>query len=224
MIIPLKKYLFFGVKETIDDFFLRAQNQGFIEFIPPAGRKPVELPVEIQSLLSAIKVLRKLPVKKPYLAGGSSDFALEIAERVLSLKSEIDRLSEEMRILEAEIVRVAPFGDFSMEDIEFIEEVGHRKIQFFCMRCAKRHEVKIPDEVIYVNTAYDLDYFISVNHEQTSYPDMIEMRVDRSVGQLQTQHSFINESLHLLEAELKGLAGHIDFLHHVLLEMLNDHD
>ncbi len=224
MIIPLKKYLFFGVKEAIDDFFLRAQNQGFIEFIPPAGRKPVELPVQIQTLLSAIKVLRKLPVKKPYLGGGSSDFALEIGERILSLKGEIDRLSEEMRILEAEIVRVAPFGDFSMEDIEFIEEVGKRKIQFFCMRTAKSHKYTVPEEVIYVNTAYDLDYFISINQQQASYPEMIEMRIDRSVGQLQTQHAFIKESLHLLEAELKGLAGHIDFLRHVLVELLNDYD
>ena len=34
MIIDVKKYLFFGVKEEIDDFFARAQKMGFIEFIP----------------------------------------------------------------------------------------------------------------------------------------------------------------------------------------------
>lgn len=224
MIIPLKKYLFYGVKEVIDDFFERAQQQGYIEFIHPSGRKPIELPLDIQALLSAIKILRKLPVKKPYIGGGSSAFAVETAERIISLKMEIDKLSEEMRILEAEIVRVAPFGDFSMEDIEFIEEVGERKIQFFCMKTAKSHQITIPEEVIYIDTVYDLDYYISINPEQTNYPEMIEMRVDRSASQLQNHHSFIKESLHLLEAELKGLAGHIDFLHHVLVEKLNDHE
>ncbi len=224
MIVSLKKYLFYGVKETIDDFFAHAQNQGFVEFINPAGRRPLELPTPIQTLLAALKILRKLPVKKPYARGGSSDFAIETAERILSLKGEIDRLAQEMRIVEAEIVRVEPFGDFSMEDIEFIEEVGKRKVQFFCMRTAKRHQASFGDEVVYVNTAYDLDYYMTINREQTSYPGMIEMRIDRSVMQLRHQHSFIAESLHLLEAELKGLAGHIDFLHHVLVEMLNDYD
>ena len=33
MIINLKKHLFYGSKEAIAEFFMRAQKQGFIEFI-----------------------------------------------------------------------------------------------------------------------------------------------------------------------------------------------
>jgi V/A-type H+-transporting ATPase subunit I len=222
MIIPLKKYLFFGIQEDLDHFFERAQNQGYIEFIHPSGKKPVETPTEVQTIVSAIKTLRKLPVKKPYLGGGESAYAVEIASRILVLKGEIERLSEEARILEAEIVRVAPFGDFSMEDIEYIEREGNRKIQFFCVKTAKGHRMNLGDEVIYVNTVYDLDYFITINKEVTHYPDMIEMRVDRSARELEAQLALVKESLHLLEIELKGFAGHIDFLRHVLVELLND--
>lgn len=224
MIIPLKKYLFFGVKGDLDSFFAAAQNQGHIEFIHPSNKRDAELPAEIQTLLAALKILRKLPVAKPFQGGGSTEFALEVAERVLTIKTEIDRLAEEMRILEAEIVRVAPFGDFSIADIGFIEDVGKRKIQFFCMKTAKSHQTNFGNEVIYIDTVYDLDYFLTINREQTSYPEMVEMRVDRPLGELRLHRSFVQESLHHLEIELKNLAGYIDFFHQVLIEALNEYN
>lgn len=91
------------------------------------------------------------------------------------------------------------------------------------MKSKKRHSANLTDEVIYVDTVYDLDYYITINKQQTSYPEMIEMRVDRSARQLQQHQTFVKESLHLLETELKSLAGHIDFLQGILVEMLNDY-
>ncbi len=223
MIIKIRKYLFIGAKEDLDRFFDQAQAQGFIEFIAPSGKKPVEQPADIEHLLAALKILRKQPLKKPYLGGGTAAYAVEIAHRILALKAEIERLREEERILEAEISRVAPFGDFSMDDLDFIEREGRRKIQFFCMKTSKSHLAHDRHNLIYIDTVYDLDYFIAIDSEHVSYPDMIEMRIDRPLGQLQNYLSFIKESLHLLEAELKGFAGHIDFLHHTLIELLNEH-
>ena len=52
---------------------------------------------------------------------------MQVAERVIELKEEIEKLSEEKRILDTEIARVSPFGDFSMEDIEYIEKGDKRE-------------------------------------------------------------------------------------------------
>jgi V/A-type H+/Na+-transporting ATPase subunit I len=221
MIINVKKHLILGVKEEIDRFFERAQQKGIIEFIPPQTRKGMEVPIEIQHLLDAMKILRKLPVKKTYERGGDLEFADETAKRILSLKAEVERLYEEKRLLEAEIVRVSPFGDFSIDDIDFIERVGKREIQFFCMKSAKSHVTNFSDEVVFIASDFDLDYFVTINKEARSYPDMIEMRIDRPLGELQTHLSFVKESLHQIEAELKGYAGHLDFLNEALVERLN---
>jgi V/A-type H+-transporting ATPase subunit I len=223
MIINVKKYLILGVQEDIDQFFDRAQQKGIIEFIPPHAKKGLEVPAEIQHLLDAMRVLRKLPVKKPYEGGGDLQFADETALRILELKGEVQRLYEEKRLTEAEIFRVAPFGDFSLDDIDFIETVGKRTIQFFCMKSAKAHLANFSDEVIFVGSDYDLDYFIAINEEPKNYPGMIEMRIDRPLGELQTHLSFVKESLHQIEAELKGYAGHLDFLNEALVERLNDY-
>lgn len=221
MIINLKKYLFIGAKEDLREFFFRAQDQGFIEFITAKSKKHQELPKEIKNLIEAIKILRKQPVKAPYVGGGDLSFAHEVVQRILGIKAEIDKLMEEKRFLEAEISRVAPFGDFSFDDIAFIENTGKRKIQFFCMKTAKRRKFNLPPEVIYIGTDYDLDYFIAINEYPKAYPEMIEMKFEQSLGELKNYFAFVSESLHQIEAELKGFAGYIPFLKEALLDHLD---
>ncbi|MBI2812202.1 MAG: V-type ATP synthase subunit I, partial [Candidatus Melainabacteria bacterium] len=191
MIIDVKKHLILGAKEDLDTFFDRAQERGVIEFIPTHARKASEVPLQIRHLIDAMRVLRKLPVKKPYLGGGDLQLADETAIKILDLKREVERLSEEKRLVELEIVRVSPFGDFSLADIDFIEKEGIREIQFFCMKTEKAHHTNLSPDLIYIGSDYDLDYFIAINDEPKSYPDMIEMRIDRPLGDLQTHLSFV---------------------------------
>ena len=224
MIIKVNKYLILGAKEEIDRFFLLAQQNGIIEFISPHSKSAVELPLPIQHLLSAMRILRKLPVKKTYEAEGTPALAEEIALKILELKAAVERLSEEMRLLAAEIVRVAPFGDFSLDDLDFIEKTGKREIQFFCMKSGKVPSVHLSKDLIFLCSEYDLDYFIAINKEAKSYPGMIEMRIDRPLGELQTHLGFVRESLQQIEAELKGYAGHLNFLHEAFVERLNEHN
>ncbi len=60
--------------------------------------------------------------------------AEEIALHVIHLKKEIERLSEQIRIIKLEIARVSPLGDFSKNDIACIETQAKKVIQFFCMK------------------------------------------------------------------------------------------
>lgn len=223
MIVNVKKYVILGAKSDLQTFFNRAQEQGVIEFVPPQIRRFVELPEEVQHLVDAIRLLRKLPLKEPYEGPLDLAFADECALRILELKREIDKCAEERRLVEAEIQRVAPFGDFSMDDIDFIQTQGKREVQFFCMKTDKAKTAFIPSEVIYVNTEYDLDYFVAINAAAKQYPGMIEMRIDRPLGELRLHYAFIKESLHQLEAELKGFAGHMRFLQNGLTQRLNDY-
>jgi V/A-type H+-transporting ATPase subunit I len=221
MIIPVKKFLFIGVQEDLDKFFFRAQQQGNLEFISPSGKKLVEHTPEVHALLGALKVLRKVPIKEIYKGPRTVPLALEVAARILTLQSNIEKCFEERRLLEVEISRVAPFGDFSMQDIAFIEREGKKKVQFFCMKTAKSHQTNFGDEVIYISTEYDLDYFIAVNPTARSYPDMIEMHVHHSASELREDLSGVVTALHDFEAELKAFAGYTEFLHEALLEELN---
>ena len=223
MIIDVKKYLFIGAEEDLQKFFQRAQEQGFIEFRAVSAKKPVNLPDSAHHLITAMKILRKQPVKAPYEGPYDHAKASKTASRILEINTQIGVLHEEKRLLEAEIARVAIFGDFSLETIDAIDREGKRKIQFFCMKTAKSHKTNFSDEIIYVGTEYDLDYFIAINPTPAQYPDMIEMRIDRPVGELRKRLAFVLERTHDLEVELKSFAGYIDFLHEALIEELNEH-
>jgi len=223
MIEDVVKYFIMGTQESLDQFFEGAQNQGFLEFISVAQKKPMEVPVAVQNLLSAHKILRKLPLREPYQGGGDLHLAMQISERIIELKEDLEKLEEEKRVLDAEIARVAPFGDFSMDDIAYIEREGHRKVQFFCMKTAKSHKTSLSNEIIYVGTEYDLDYFITISSQPISDPDMIEMRIDAPLGELESRLDFVEDSIHRFETELKEYAGYIDFLHEILMEELNSY-
>ena len=210
-----------GRKESIDQFFDQAQDQGFLEFISVTAKKPMDAPVTVQNLISAHKILRKQPIRDPYQGGGDLHLAMQVSERIIELKEDLEKLNEEKRVLDTEIVRVAPFGDFSMDDIAYIERETSRRVQFFCMKTAKSHKTSFPDEIIYVNTEYDLDYFITISSEPINLPGMIEMRIDSPVGELESRLDFVEDSIQRFETELKEYAGYIDFLHDILLEELN---
>lgn len=221
MIINLKKYFFLGTKSHLAEFFAQAQELGFIEFIRPRFKRSAEIPKEIKCLSDAIKILRKQPVKTPYLGSGDLGYAHEVATHVVSLKAEMEKLFEEQRFLEAEISRIAPFGDFSFEDISYIEQKTKLKLQFFCMKSSKAETMQLSPDLIYMGTDYDLDYFIAMNRQPKSYPAMIEMHFDRSLSELKNYLAFVSEGLHQIHAELKGFAGHLAFLRDALIQHLD---
>ncbi len=210
MIIDVVKYLFVGVPEDLDHFFEKAQKEGFIQFIPSNKKKGADFPQDVQDLINALKALRKQPKMKEFERVERDP--KEVTERILYLKNTIDALYEEQRILDAEILRIAPLGDFSLEEIRKLEHEGHRKVQFFCVKTAKRHKEKLGEDLIYLNTEYDLDYFMSVDEKVRSFPGMIEMRIERSLGELKNRYGELKDSIHNYEGELKEHAGYIHFL------------
>ena len=183
MITKVQKYLIFGVKEDLDLFYERAQTQGFIEFISP--RKLLKhLPEPIQILMSAIKTLKTLPVCEQIEKKLDPEADLSLARRILELKDKIARSYEEKRIWEVEKARIAPFGDFSLQDLKYIEDQGHCKVQLFCAKTGRGEELISNQDLIYVRTEYNLDYFISINPRVKHYPTLTEMRFEHSLAEV----------------------------------------
>lgn len=224
MIVDLHKYLIYGAKEEMDRFFTLAQRAGFLEFIGIWHKKALEIPPNVKRILSAIRILRvwegaeagveMLVPSDPYL----------FAEKVVEVNGALERLFEEERMLRAEIARLAPFGDFSTQDVHFIEQEGKRSIQFFCMKGVHAEEAEIPPELIYLGTEYDLAYFVSISKERTAYPKMIEIQIERPVGMLRERLQDVKRQIAFNEAQLRGWAASSPFLQEGLAEGLNEHD
>ena len=220
MIIDVQKYLFIGVDDDLNLFFERAQKEGCIEFISPTGKRPIDFPDFIQDLLQSIKILRKQPtIKKFHLEENLN--VPSIVSHVIELKSRLESLSENKRIHKAEISRISPFGHFSLEAVEEIKKKTGKRVQFFCCKTAKSHLQELPEELIYLTTEYDLDYFISISQSVVAFPGMIEMRIEKNLSDLETEQWEIIAEMHSVEEELKSHVIYLELLQETLVEKYN---
>jgi len=220
MRIDVKKYLFIGNKKIRNAFFEAAQEKGIIHFIDADPDKPKELPLDVQHIASAIKILRGLPpieqeeINEYHLAEG-------IAEKILHLKHQIERYEEEKRVVKLEIARIEIFGDFSLEDIAYIENEAKRVVQFFCAKKGFVEDPRLPETAVYVGTEHGLDYFISINKKHESYEAMMEMKIEQPLGKLAKRYDHAENEIDKLELRLKDYAKYNQFLHHALIALMN---
>jgi len=222
VIIDVQKYVFIGVREDIEVFFERAQQKGFIEFIHSSGKKIYQPTPAIERFTAALKILRKFPRLKQDERRGSREDALKIADEILHLKAESEKLHEEIRMTYAEIVRVAPLGDFSVEELRFLHQHG-RTIQFFCMKSSKRETLVDSDELIYLNTEYDLDYYMSIAPRPIHPMHMVEMKVELPAPLLKKKMTQLESRLHEVESKMKSWAKSMEFLNEALIDDLNEY-
>ena len=220
MISDVKKYLFIGVQEDIEIFFKRAQEKGFIEFISESGRKTTDYNEKIQGIISALKVLQGQPKKKAAALTKDLD-ATELAQNILEHRDALEKYLEEERLLQAEIGRIEPFGNFSIEDLQKIERESHRNIQFFCIRSGIARKTPLSEELIFISSQYDMDYYITISDKIESFPGMIEMHIGKSLEKLRMELELTRKEIKNCEDELKENAAYIDFLTQHLISEIN---
>lgn len=218
----VKKFLFVGLENEKDIFFKRAQEAGIIHFIGTKSVTPLGLPDEVQNIGKAIKILRGLPVAEQEEI---EDFGIttHLGKKIIDVRDALYALQEEERILNLEISRVEIFGDFSIEDIASIETEGNRKIQFYCAKLGTAEHPDLPNELIHVGSDHGLDYFCAINKQSKQYPKMIEMIIDRPLGQLKKRLAEVQTDIQRKDQLLKSFAKYNQFLHHAFVRQLNAH-
>lgn len=220
MRVDVKKFLFVGLGSQKTEFFKKAQEFGIVHFISPGPSKAKTVPRDVENITHAIKILRSLPVMDQE---DMEDYCLidGITDKILGLKRTIEKLSEEERVLRLEMARVAPFGDFSIEEIRSIEEEAHRKIQFYVAKQKTNDNHIVPDTAILLAGQNGLDYFMAINPTSMQFDKMIEVRIDEPIGVLREKYSQVVQEIHETEKQLKGYAKYNTYLHHALVEKLN---
>lgn len=216
----VKKFLFIGLAEDKEQFFKQAQDQGVIHFIDPFASSHKDIPQDVQRLTAALKILRTLPPREQEenFNGLNAD---HIVDTVLQLHEKNEKLLEEQRILALEISRIEAFGDFSFEDVAYIEKKGKCKIQFFCARLNLFEGEKEPENLIFVVSEHDLDYYIAINDHPVAYEKMIEMKFEHSLGELRRREAVALQEQQKVEHELREYMRYNEFLHHALIGKLN---
>lgn len=222
MRIDVKKYLFIGPETERQTFFSQAQKAGMIQFIRTDGTKGAESPDAAADYAKALKILRGLPVREQ-LEEVDLAAADDIVHEIIRLHDRLTQHAERLRALQLEIQRVALFGDFSMDDIHAIEQQGHRKVQYFCGKAAAVDALEDTDGLIPVGVAHGLHYFMAVNAEPKQYAGLLEMKIDKPLGTLQSERQQLEAESRRDESALKKYAAYNQYLHQAIVHILDEH-
>lgn len=220
MKVPVKKVLFVGSKDAHETFFERAQKIGWFEFISVSGQKPHLFPKPIEELKFAIKILKKQPVKEAQVSVERGKIKA-VVDRITELKLQIDKGHEEKRLLDAEIIKVHPLGDFSLEELTSLEKDTGKFFQFLFVRHERLKKDEIPKDLIFIKRELDFDYYLYITSQKLSHPAFTEVFVRKSLSDLYGDRRNIINHLHDLEKELREFTSYWHDLELVLLEELS---
>jgi V/A-type H+-transporting ATPase subunit I len=216
MRVDVRKCLFFGYEKARKSFFAKAQELGIVHFIDPDKQSRKEVPLQLQQVLQAIRVLRSLPVveQEEEVDSTRSD---EIVKEVIDTKDALDRLLESERLLRLEIERVDVFGDFSPEEMDYIRKEAHRYVQFFQgKRGIASDKENFPEELLYVGSKHGVDYFFSISEKPIFFEGLTEMKVEHPASSVKKNLDVVREKIEQTEKKLKALAKYNAFLHRIL--------
>jgi V/A-type H+-transporting ATPase subunit I len=222
MRIDLKKFLFIGPESVRATFFREAQQAGMIQFLHANTAKIADVPDAASDYAKALKILRGLPVREQVEMDHDTD-ADPIVRTIIALHDAILANGERLRALKLEMNRVEVFGDFSLEDIAVIEREGHRKVQFFCAKGQALDALEDTEGLIPIGVANGLHHFMAVNPQPKHYAGMLEMKIDRPLGDLENEWRTLIADTERLEASLKSQAVYNQFLHQAIITILNVH-
>jgi|688.fasta_scaffold01000_25 V/A-type H+-transporting ATPase subunit I len=218
----VKKFLFVGVSKERSRFFEIAQELGVVHFLETKS-KVKEVPGDVQDNMAAIKILRGLP---PTEQEEIEDYAIAdgLIQKILDLKHKKEKLSEEERIVRLDISRIEVFGDFSRDDIAWLEKETGRKVQFYFTKHGDEEKHPVPEDLIYVGSEHGLDYYVAFNKSLKQFPRMVEMQIPHPLGEQRQKLKEILAEYHAAENRLKGYAKYNTFLHHALIHKLNSYN
>ncbi|MBS0623400.1 MAG: hypothetical protein JSS62_02135 [Verrucomicrobia bacterium] len=218
MRIDVKKCLVMGPMSHQAAFFAQMQALGIAEFIGDSGHKSREMPLEVQSLIDALHILRQMvPVKQIVTADYKS--APMLAAAALEHNEHYERLKERRRVTEIELARLEPFGEFSIEQVRDLQQQTSLIFQFFVAKAEAK--LTIPPEMILISHVNELNYYVHIAQQRVVLEGFLEVVIDQSVQELKHQLAEINKEVDHIEMVLSALAHQKNLLKKGLIDALN---
>lgn len=211
MILDVEKYVFIGHSDDLGLFFQKAQKLGLIEFIDEKSSK-LQLPSHLENMHEAIQILKKQPENDENIPEELNP--VDLVDKILNVNFSIESLYEEKRLVHNELEKIAPFGNFSLTEIKAIESQCDKHMYFYAKKRKKQETSPLPDNLIYIETAYDHDYYISLTRDPVRYPGLFQVTIENSLSDLKEELLVLEKKLHLKRIELKDLAKYLEFLNY----------
>jgi V/A-type H+-transporting ATPase subunit I len=157
MITPMTKYSFLIYHKEYIPFLEKIQELGVLHIIEKKKDIDDNIKLSLQQVSEINKALKFLEKRNQEEAAGKTEMAgLALVESIKNLTEEISRIEQEQLILNKEIQKAEPWGDFTSEMQDKFKAL-HIKIRFFV--CSEKKfnpewKEKFPIEIVNTQDGY----------------------------------------------------------------------
>lgn len=215
MINAVHKYIFVGLQKEIHSFLAQAQTLGVIEFIIPK-MKDSAISDKMSNLLQAIKILGKQPKIDPIVLHRPE--LEEKINHIIELQQNFQKTEELYKSIIHTIQQTAPFGDFSLNDIEEITSKTGKKIQFFQVK--KSQLPLLPETWLYIGQELGHYYYMSLMGDIPP-PGMVEIPLKYSLCTLRAEKKRLETLQSQYKKSIEESAAYLPSFERYFVEQLN---
>lgn len=196
MRIDVSKYLFIGCNKSA--FFLACRDLGIVEFISEHSFTPSE---KGKKFAEGLKILNQLHAEyakdlQETVVADQSLTADQVVEEVFALHKDILAYAEQIKVLNQEIVRVKPLGQFSSNEVKELTLKTDMPIRFFYRKHINGQPLEVAiSNMFYLSTAYHFDYYVVVGVVDLPQGIYTEIEAPSSVNELQDEMVRIQEDI-----------------------------
>lgn len=222
MRVNVDKYLFIGRKKS--EFFSACRELGAVEFLAKNKLKDSE---NVRRISEGLKVLNLLTNQYPSedLVAAKSGYLTteQLLQEIFDIDQEITTITDSLKALEKEIVRVKPLGNFSSEEIRELTLKTGLAVRFFYKKHIEGAPLEIEEEnVFYLATAYNYDYYVVIGVVSLSKDVFTEIEAPRSVNELREEEAHLQNLLRRKRARVCELHAYREDLLEALCEQCNE--
>lgn len=223
MRVDVSKYLFVGCNKSA--FFLACRELGIVEFISEHNFAPSE---KGKKFAEGLKILNQLhteyaeDAQEPTVATQNLT-ADQVVDEVFSLQRDIVAYTEQIKVLNQEVLRVKPLGQFSSNEVKELTLKTDMPIRFFYCKHVNGNplEVDIPN-MFYLSTAYHYNYYVVIGVVDLPQGVYTEIEAPRSVNELQEELLRMQEEVNKKKARIIELYAYRRNIIESLCEHYND--
>lgn len=169
MIAPMSKYSFLVYHADYDKFIKELRELGIVHIIENNNQISENLADQYQYILKvshAIRFLENREVEKTEVI--DSNGGEKVFNEINNLNKRIDLINQKLNILNKEIAELKPWGDFSVERIQNLENKGISIKLYVCQNRNFKPDWESKYNIHHINKTGGLSYFalILLNEEE----------------------------------------------------------
>ena len=222
MIIPMFKYSFLVYHENYTAFLADLKELGLVHIIERKDEPTEKMQDEFRQIHEVdklIKELEKREVKDLEQSAGIQKDGEKLAEEVKEIYARLEQLQQKLANKRKELAQIEPWGQFSWEDLERLQEVNLKAVFYYCPLRKFNPEWEKEYNIGIVNKDERYTYFVVFLEQDSEAPELDAEEVRLPKETLKD----VNAEISGMENEIKELNSKLDFYAKNGLDILKDY-